>query len=313
MSACFYLSDHQFKGLAFSQALNQAGYVRREAVTDPELVLALFDHDVGMYEGGIRNGLGYLQERGVPVFLYPHAARPMVQYDGIYRPWPYTRCKFVIGEGEMEVMRAFGYPIPMEKVGWSLCPTRKFKRKSGRGVIRVLFGPIHPNQNGWLSDVDKACNKRTFEMLVRTPGIELTVRHVKRLDLSGLRQAPGVKYVLGRTDGCTDEIDQADVVVGHQTFAYMAVARGKPLIMFGDEVVPHVGNRPENLRYVKSYEKYRDLMRYPVEMESLHSAGEVRETMRLAMWHDEGKEWRARFVGEPFCEEQFSKLIAKKI
>ncbi len=309
MAATFYLSDHQFKGLAYSRALIQAGFERREAVTDPELVLAMFDHDVGIYEGGVRNGLGYLHERGVPVFLYPHSARPMVQYDGVYTPWRHTACRFAMSEGEIEVMRAFGYEIAMSAVGWSFCALKPFKRRKAGERIQVLFGPIHPNNNGWLSDVDKACNQRAFDLLLKTPGIDLTVRHVKRIDLSGVRFVPGVRYVLGRTDGALDEIDQADVVIGHQTFAYLAAARGKPVIMFGDQVIPHVGNRPNNLRYVKHYERYRELMRYPVEMETMESGAQLRDMMARIMWTNAGREWRLRMIGGAFDEKNFIETV----
>lgn len=310
MARGFYLSDHQFKGVAYSQALVDAGYRRSDSAADPELVMAIFDHDVGSDKDGRRMGLAYLHERGVPIFLYPHAARPMVQYDGIYEPWPHTRCKFVIGRGEVEVMEAFGYPIPVEAVGWSFCEIFPFIPTSEIGIpIKVLFGPIHPNNNGWLSDEDIACNQRTFNLLLQTPGIELTVRHVKRLDLSGLWQVPGVRYVMGRTDGSTSEIDQADVVIGHQTFAFMAVARGKPLIMFGDCVTPHAGNRPHTLKYVKSYEKYREIMRYPAEVESVVNGNELRDLLCQVMENDLGSEWRERFIGEQFDPEKFVGII----
>lgn len=316
MANGFYLSDHQFKGVAYSQALCNAGYRRSDSAADPELVMAMFDHDVGNgLPGGTRRGLDYLQARGVPVFLYPHAARPMVQYDGIYKVWPHTRCRFAIGPGEVEVMQAFGYEIPMEVVGWSFCKIKRWSpslqnaRGGSEKPIQVLFGPIHPNNNGWLSDVDKGCNQRTYQFLLQTPGIDLTVRHVKRLDLCGLWMDPKVKFILGRTDGSTAEIDQADVVIGHQTFAFMAAARWKAVIMFGDEVTPHAGNRPENLKYVKNYEKYREIMRYPAEVESVMDGNGLRELMERVLVSDIGKAWREKFIGEQFDGEKFVEVV----
>lgn len=312
MKGGYYLSDHQFKGAAYSRALLDAGYRRCDFAADPELVMAMFDHDVGVDRpDGIRGGLEYLHGRNVPVFLYPHAARPMVQYDGIFDAWPHTRCRFAIGPGEVEVMQAFGYEIPMEVVGWSFCGLKEFQSGRARHAspVRVLFGPIHPNNNGWLSDVDKACNQRTFDLLLKTPGIELTVRHVKRIDLSGIRTMPGIKYVLGRTDGSTAEIDEADVVIGHQTFAFMAAARGKPLIMFGDQVTPHAGNRPHTLKYVKSYEKYREIMRYPAEVESVCDGEGMRDLIERVIVSDVGKEWKGKFIGRAFDNEKFIEVV----
>ena len=311
MGGRFYLSDHQNKGLAYSTALEAAGYERVWHAGENNLAMAIYDHDCGSRNVGFRNGLSYLHNQGIPVFLYPHAARPFVQYDGISEPWPHTRCMITITDGQAEILRRIGYPCPMEACGWALCDQAPWKavRLAKRRPLKVLFGPIHPNNNGWLSNEDRRINAATFEKLLATPGIQLTVRHIKRLDLSGLWTAPGVKYVLAEPNGKTDDLDQADVVVAHQTMAFLATARGKALIMFGDKLPPRSGNSQECFHFVSNYEKYRDLMRYPLEIEDAEGGPALREMMELAVRENLGAEWRERLIGEPFNPVKFVEII----
>jgi hypothetical protein len=175
--------------------------------------------------------------------------------------------------------------------------------------INVLWGPIHPNNNGFLHQVDKAVNAAVFQRLLETPGIRLTVRHIKSLTLNGIWHDPRVNYLVANPNGCTAEIDQADVVIGHQTFAYLAAARGKPLIMFGDDLTAHSGNATENFRWAATYPAYRDLMRYPVEVEAARSGNDLRKMLEYAMAEDAGYHWRGRFIGSPMDGEYVSRLM----
>jgi len=319
MKGKFYLSDHQGKGRAYVEALESAGYVRVQTpADDPDF--AFYDHDVGAGGNGFRQGLDFLHAKGVPVFLYPHAARPMLQWDGMYPVWPHTVCNYTIAPGHKAVMEAFGYPVPVEVMGWTYCeispPAPLLPRRlglKGGGRLKVLFGPIHPNGNGWMHPVDKQANAAVLKLLLQTPGIELTVRHIKRVDLSGIWKANHVRYVLGKANQCITEIDQADVVIAHQTFAYLAAARGKPLIMFGDQVKPHSGNKPENFRWVASWEKYRGLMQYPLEVENAEGPEGLRAMMEQAMREDVGAVWRERFVGKPFEAQAFVRSVENHI
>lgn len=309
---CFYLADHQGKGWPYAQALIEAGWARTENAADPDLRLALFDHDVGTGGVGFRRGLDYLHGRGVPVVMYPHAARPMVQWDDIYPVWPHTRLCVVIAEGHRQVMQIYGYPLPVEICGWALCGIEPWRPVEVRDrPVEVLFGPIHPNGNGFLHPAYKAANALVFQRLLETPGVHITVRHIKRLDLNGLWPAPGVEYVLANPNGATAEIDRADVVFGHQTFAFLAVARGKPLVMIGDDTTAHSGNAWENLRWAAHYTDYRELLRYPIEAESARSGRELRSLIEQALAEDAGAAWRERLVGQPFNPKLFVSAMEK--
>lgn len=284
------------------QALTEAGYTKTLHAS-PRLKFAILDHDVGP------DGIGHLQkliplERfGVPVFMIPHAARPTVFWDGIYDIWPHTICTFVIAEGHKEVMNRYGYPLPIEVSGWPFCPIKPYR--PAKKVSKILFGPIHPNTNGWLCDVDRDINRKAFERLwkyCQETGAELTVRYIRQLEANGLREVAGVKYLKAVPDGSTKEIDEADLVVSHQTFAYLAVARGRPTLMMGEDVPPRSGNAPENLRYVNHWDKYADLMAYPMDI--LH--GDTAELIEKVTQSDADiVKWRSDMIGKPFNGPEF--------
>jgi len=308
----FFLYEHQGKGHQYAKALEQAGYRGTNKINDPELVCALYDYDFGGRSSGRYPGLEFLRKQDIPVLVYPHSARPMVQYDGMYSYWPHTKAMITIGPGHRKVMAAIGYEKPVEVCGWAMCDQVPWKAIAvGTKPLKVLFGPIHPNANGWLHSVDKAQNALVFQRLLETPGIQLTVRHIKRLDLGGLWTAPGVKYVLANPNGSTAEIDAADVVVGHQTFAWLAVARGKPLIMFGDKLIPHSGNRLEGFRWAKNYEAYREIMRYPLEVETNRNGDYLRRQIEQAISQDVGAKWRRQFIGKQLDPAKFVKTVQK--
>lgn len=308
----FYLRDHQGKGRRYADAMTAAGYRRAEHDSDPELVAAFFDHDLGPQGLTTRDGLDGLHARGIPVFMYPHAARPALQWDGMYPAWPHTRASIVPADGHRQVLEAYGYPIPVEVVGWQMCEILPWQPVAVEGrPVNVVYAPIHPNHNGFLHPVDKAANAWIFHQLLRTPEIKLTVRHIFRLDLSGIWNVPGVKYVLANPNGKTPEIDQADCVVAHQTYAYLAAARGKPLVMFGDDLTPHSGSDFAVMRWVEHQGAYRDLLRYPVEAESARDGKQMRALIDKVMAKDVGKSWRKKFIGQPMDDQKFVKTIEK--
>lgn len=305
----FYLTDHQGKGYPYAQALEESGW-ERVANAAEEIQLALYDMDTG--DGsGYRRGLDMLYKRGVPVMIYPHAARPSLFWDGMYELWPHTRAFIAIAEGHREIMQMYGYPLPIEVCGWTMCELRDFQPVALQDPVKVLFAPIHPNRNGWGHPAYRAYNTIVFQKLLETPGIQLTVRHIMSLALNGIWQAPGVKYILGTTKPATEQIDEADVVIAHQTFAYLAVARGKPLIMLGDDMRANAGNAWDNMRWTAHYDDYRELLRYPLEAEAARSGRGLRSMIERACSEDLGADWRKRLIGKAFARKHFIKTVEK--
>lgn len=294
----FMLRSHQGKERAYVDALRHAGYVASINDRRAGVKFALYDMD-----GGKRTDkLEQYHRRGLPIFLYPHAARPQIIWDGIWDVWPNSKCNFVPGPGHKEVMERYGYPLPIEVCGWTYCETKPFQPVGQ--PKRILFGPIHPSVSGWICDEDKEANQRTFKVLLaycREIGASLTVRHIQSLERNGLQRVAGVTYVLGKPDLAIREIDMADVVVGHQTFAYLSVARGKPTLMMREDLPPHTVSHGQTV-YAASWEKYADIMAYPLDI----LAGTPADVIRQACQGDPAAAaWRERFIGVPWEPKKF--------
>ena len=313
MDKVFYMTNHQSKSNKLAQALIDAGWTRCGTAVHPSVKVAFFDHDVGPGGIGYRPPLNELKRMDTPVMMFPHAARPNLQWDGMYPLWPGTKVMFTITEAHREVMRRYGYPIATESIGWIFCEQKPFVKPVIEGKIKVLFAPIHPNNNGFLHPIDKAINASVYSNLIMTPGIKVKVRHIKRAELNGLWHVSGVSWKPGNTDikDALNDIDAADVVIGHQTLAYMAVARGKPVIMFGDQMVPRSGNDMKNMKFAKSFDKYGDLMKYPAEAENARNGAQMLKLIERVIGRNVGKSWRKRMIGEPFDAGRFVELVEK--
>lgn len=292
-SKTFYYINHQEKGRAYVNALIQAGYEQTQFIDEAKFLLA--DCDAKPYWPRF----DLIKDNGGEIFIYPHAARPWVTSDGCLEPYPRITAYLTIAEGHEPIMRACGIKVPIHAVGWPYTALQPFK--PSLRIRRVLFCPIHPNGNGWLSDTDKELNSRTYQILVdlhKAGNIELTVRHLKSLPANGLWVTYGVKMILAQPDQTHAEIDAADVVVGSQTIAHTAIARGKPTVMMGEWTAPHEGNKPENLLFVKNWDKYKHLLMYPLDILSERNP---LETIQSAAVSDaEIADWRERIIGRDF-------------
>ena len=288
----YILEPHQGKEKAYVAALQAAGY--RSHIGDRlRAVFALYNMDAGHRSVT----LDRFHKRGIPVFIYPHAARPMVVWDGVHPVWPHAKCNFVTGPGHVEVMQRFDYPIPMEVTGWTYCEQRPFEPV--KEPKKILFGPIHPSARGWIADIDRELNQKTFARLLeycQESGAQLTVRHIKEINYSGLKKVPGVTYIQGVPNQTITEIDAADVVIGHQTFAYLSVARGKPTLMMGEDIPPRTIYHG-TLSYVVNWEKYADLLMFPLDILQGETAEQIAKACKR---NAKVTAWRNRFIGEPF-------------
>lgn len=303
----FALQPHQGKEQAYVEALQAAGWHKNTYYRAP-VKFALYDLDSGRGGVGWAESLRVYAERGVPFFLYPHAARPMVQYDGIIKVNPGVRCLFTHAAGGKQVLELFGFEKPVEVVGWSFCKIKPFQPSAQ--VKSVVFGPIHPNHNGYLDKVDKEINAKAFDKIFawcQKSGAKLIVRHLHAVEENGIPRKDDVVYYRGSADQSTADIDQADLVVGHQTFAYLAVARGKPTLMMGENLPPRSGNSEDSFRYVQNWDKYKDLLMYPLDILQTRS---VDKLIEKAVSSDEAiRTWRDLFIGKKFD----SKLFVEKL
>lgn len=301
----FWCYKHQHKANVYINALLRAGF--EESETNPDFVL--IDHDVGKHGQGFRPQIVKHAREGAKIFMYPHAARPMIQWDGMYPLFTENVAgSFVIAPGHVEVMKRYGYPLPTWVVGWSYCRQRTFRPVAK--VKNILFCPIHPHANGWLSEMDRECNVRTLKALLQLKGVHIIVRYLRDLSKNGLWVEKGVRYIQGKPDGSTREIDFADLTVAHQTPAYLAIARGKPTIMCGDRLIPHSGNTPDCFRTVASWEKYQDYLEYPWDVEDGDLEGMIEKARRDDI---PIRSWKKRFIGEPFNPDKFVRIIKEQM
>ena len=115
----------------------------------------------------------------------------------------------------------------------------------------------------------------------------------------GLEKVPGAFYQQANLDmdGSIKAIDEAEVVVTYPgTFATLAVSRGKPVVVYGQDICPHDGYSDKMMKYVKHWDDYREFMRYPYDI-SNKSHKAVEGIIRHAAVN-EAVEWRNRFIGE---------------
>jgi len=296
----FIHMDHQGKGRAYVDALLSRDYVEIGRHDQGPVALILSDNDVL----GRRAQLEPHREKGSRIFLYPHAARPFLPWDGIFPPWEHTTAGFVSTETQIKITEQFGIKVPpLHAVGWSLCPLEPFKPTRGR---KVLFAPIHPNSNSWLSDLDLKINRAVFDRLyglVKLGEISLKVRYLHSLESNGLNEVDHVEFIPGNPDQTYSDIDSAELVVAHQTFHWMSVARGKPTLAMAEWEEPRCGNHPDNFRRVSNWSKYRDLMIYPLD---ILAEDDTLGLIRRASQSDElVSTWRSQLVGEAFSPDKF--------
>ena len=240
---------------------------------------------------------------GVQSFLvYPHTARPSMINDN-WPAWEGTAAQFVVNEYHAEVLRGYGYKKPLESIGWTLCPIREFRETPAR---EVLFMPIHPRN----APIDRKVNKEAFDRLVALGGaINLTVRYVGDLIDNGIPEVGGVTYIQGRMNQNFAEIDAADVVVGHQTAAWIAVARGVPTVMMAEDMPTHFRTWANEYVNTKSWDKVSHLFRYPLDI--LAEDDTMAILTRAARSDSEIADWRRRMIGEAFDPQRFVEIVER--
>ena len=300
--------DHQNKSRAYRDALAAAGYSMTERRLVNGLRFILTDADWRW------TVMANAAELHTPVFLYPHAARPMVQYDGCVTPQPVT-AMFTQAEGGKRIMEKIGYPYPVEVSGWAFSEVRPFRH--AKQIRKICYAPIHPNANGYLNAVDKDLNRRTLARLVgwcQTNDARLSVRWIDSPEACGIpelkqlcAQLPDlVEAHKGKKNNSTDDMLTADLVVSHQTFAWIAVALGIPTVMMGEDVPPRSGNSEAGFCYVAHWDDYKTDLMYPLDI----LAGDPAEAIEKAASGSEAVEaWKQRLIGVPFDGPAFVKKL----
>lgn len=311
----YCILEHQHKAKAYIDALRTYKYIAHRRTKLAKFLLIDFEWS-GVFAGNgkyLRKQILEAEAARIPVFLYPHSVRPNIPFDLVDEQYEGTRALFTIAEGHKEVLKRIGYPCPVEVTGWTYTDIKPFKpREVANRKIRVLFAPIHPVGKGYLPDDERELNAKTYQLLLGLINdIDLTVRHIQPLEHNGLWADQRVNYVTGSFNGSTEDMDKADVVIAAFTYSHMAVALGHPLIMLGEGIRSHNSPRKDGkLIYAKNWEKYRDYMRYPFEIESCTTSADLMDLILAATWkNDAVDDWKRRFIGKPFDAQRFVKTL----
>jgi hypothetical protein len=310
----YCINEHQHKAKAYIDVLRLAGYRPHKRMERAEFLL--IDHEWNGLFSGLpwkwRWQIEQAEQMDVPIFLYPHSVRPNIPFDLTDQWYPKTTALYTIARGHKEVLRRIGYPHPIAVMGWAYTEIHPFRQKEPQDKISVLFAPIHPVGNGYLPDEERELNTKTYELLLGLmDDISLTVRHIGPLEKNGLWPDERVHIKRGCFDGSTSDMERADVVIGAFTYAYMAAALGHPLIMIGEGIRPHNSPRRDGkLIYARNWEKYRDYMRYPQNIEDCEKPADLRRLLHKAIGGGQAVEdWKQRFIGGPFDGRAFVKSI----
>ena len=304
----YRMSHHQGKGNAFKLALASRGWSESQYLYSQYVRFGLFDAD---WRPGDIERLA-----GKPYFLYPHAARPMVQYDGSVTPRADCRTMFVSAPAGVYLMEKIGYPCEVVEVGWSLTPINRFKPKNR--AKSITFAPIHPNGNGFLHEVDKKLNRAAYARLVEYAeqnDSTVKVRFCGSIPDNGLEKEfaeehPRVIWKQGNKDGSYDDILSADVVIAHQTFAYMAVALGVPTVMMGEDIPPRSGNSEAGFSYSAHFDEYRDYLAFPLDILN----GDPERVIGTAIKGSRAvSNWKSRFIGHAFRPDYFVDCLEARL
>ena len=305
MKGQYFLVNHQLKGEAYRKSLLRVGYYPISSRKRASFLLT--DRDVTK---PAQHMIEEICERGHGAcILYPHSASPpTVRWNGMYTPHPAISVVFVSAPGHKEIMQCYGFPHRVEVAGWSYSELREFT--PSKELKKVLFAPIHPNHNGWLSDEDKELNRRTFEVLHYLSinlGFQLKVRYLMFLHQNGLGRVDGVEYVRGIPDLTIKEIEESDLIVSHETFAYLSVALGKPTLMMGEDVAPRLGHSPQLYKHAEDWDSYKHIMMYPLD---ILNTPDPQCLINKALISDESiREWKQRMIGTPFNSDFVNQTI----
>jgi hypothetical protein len=286
----FCAFDHQGKSRMLCRTLLDAGWAHTEPEQADVLLIDIDDPDAP--------GRGDLISRSHGlVVLYPHGALPT--YLGFYKPEERIDIQLVHGSHTVWMLENLGLWRVVKAVGWSYSPWVDYQPPAK--VDRVLFGPIHPYGSGELDEPYKRENARVFAALQELD-VEVTVQMFGSAQTNGLPEPLGAVAVRSSLLVDWRWVDQADLVVAEGTLACLALARGKPVVMFGQSL-PQLDehDRPKTGVTVR-------FPRYPVDFDD----GLLPELFAAAC-ADVGGWWRDGFVGGPFNTDAFLDVLEAQL
>ena len=298
----FTVSQNKDAANAFVSALLAGGYEYTNQLSEADFLI--FDHENidrrrAIKEQFLENHAG---------FIYPHTPLTYWLWDGIYNPLP-VACNFVSAPGAKLAMESYGYPYPIEVIGFSRCEVLPFQRTDGR---RLLFVPARPRRdkgrqeildNQALSFVREYASYFESVMICRLEG-QFPLLHDGDFGMTVITTNP--KQSKNPAAEMIERIDAADLIISTTTPAALAVARGKPTVFYGETTIPETitGKYPSN------YHLYKHIHRFPITLENM-SIVEVLGQCKYA--NPSVEHWKEKNIGENFNQEMFLNVIKKHV
>jgi hypothetical protein len=149
-------------------------------------------------------------------------------------------------------------------------------------------------------------NQRTFAKL-KALGLSLTVRYALSLGKSGLDKEPGINYQQSdyTIASSVKAIDQADVIVADNcTFASLAIARGKPVVMHAQNIGGHRIDA-DTIGDYQHWDVYKDYLHYAYDLDDYDNAGDV--IAKAIQKQDD--EWYNKFIGKPLDADKLHRMM----
>jgi len=319
----FFMRDNKDQGEEFLAALLSAGYERiyEEAPESgyPKKTDKLYQADFLMMDSDYTYKASpeweqYLSPEALqrhPMFIYGHTPYSWFLWDGILQPKP-TLCNFVVSNGAKVAMQLYGYPYPVEVIGFPYTEVKPFQSTTG---TKLLFAPAHPVHDGKFPQPDglQRIRKAVHKIRQNLKYFEsVTVRYHGTLAGCGLDELQGSNVIFDNInvyntknirDNALAAIAKADLVISESTFGYLSIATGKPTLFYGYDDTKMPNSREG---WVKNYKLYKHIFHFPLCFEnmSIHQILEIRE-------HPNGliEQWKRLNIGENFDAEKFIVLV----
>jgi hypothetical protein len=294
----FFCQHNRDKADPYTKVLLENGYQETKDIKTSDFII--IDHNWG------DDVMEYLRWTGKPIFMILHGLRGSMFWDARYKIHPIESCYFLPAKGYIGMFRQGGYPANMKAVGFPWCEVKPFQPTTMR---KILFAPIHPDDQGYHNTPEHADkNSQVWSILKEyAKDYQITVYNsLKSEKKSGITKIDNVRYIPSSLsiDGALKMINQADIVISFDTFAFLSVASGKPTMMMDEYQYPP-NKEPKKSLHWEIYEKS---YKYPYTF--LNMPGDPLSNMLQCVKDGSSiQEWKDNFIGNNFDKDLFLNTI----
>jgi len=293
----FAVHNHQGKATGLIGALVMAGWNLVDGLSSRADVL-LIDHDGTPYYRDIIN-----QVNAKKTVLFQHGAESFVTYDGLYEANPRTDAMLVQPPMAKTILQEINYPKPVYVTGWYWTEVKPLEVPEGR---KTIFAPLHPRNDGTRCTWKQNANNHVFSQLIKQ-GERFTCRYIGDLYRNGLYDHPLVDFEKATAETMIPDILRHDLIVSSGTFAHLAVALGKAVVMYGQD---HIPTDDRGLETDDHWDDYAAKLRYPFCFEGFDDDAErvISEAVRNKKVR---QEWRDRWIGKQLNPWRLSETLER--